>query len=124
MTDNMAGGGAAVRLRVFDMAGQRIDDVASEVGTVSRGQRGALLALEVILQDQFLIVPGKDQIDAGPLEISVEKQMRVRDDDRTRRSVRGVDGLDMDVAAGMQPRAVSGKLGVEFAGVIQNGHRK
>ena len=76
------------------------------------------------MQDQFLMVLRKDQIDAGPLEISVEKQLRVRDDNRARRNMRGVNRLDVDVAIGMQPRFVSGKAGVKFAGIIQKRHRK
>ena len=94
------------------------------MSAVGRGQRRALLALEVIMKDLFLIVPGKDQIDAGPLEISVEKQLRVRDDNRARRNMRGVNRLDVDVAIGMQPRSVGRKAGVKFAGIIQKRHRK
>jgi hypothetical protein len=30
------------------------------------------------VKDEFLIVLGQDQVDAGPLEVCVEKQMRVR----------------------------------------------
>ncbi len=73
VTDNMADAGAAIRLRILDMARQRIDDIAGEMGTIGRRQRRALLALEVVMQDQLLIVLGKDQIDAGPFEITVEK---------------------------------------------------
>jgi hypothetical protein len=124
MTDNMAGSGATVSLRILDVAGQRVDNVAGEMGAVGRGQRRALLALEVIMQDQFLMVPGKDQIDAGPLEISIKKQLRVRDDDCIRGNMRSVNRLDVDVAIGIQPRSVSGKLGIESASIIQKGHRK
>jgi len=85
------------------------------------GQGGAVLALEVIMQDQLVAVLRKHQIDAGPLEVAVEKQLAVRDDDRIRWRVRGVrlDRLDMGMSNGVRTRAVSGKLGVEFAGVIQ-----
>jgi hypothetical protein len=78
------------------------------------------------VQDQFAVVFGNDQVDAGSLEISVEKQLRVRDDDGIRRSVRGVrrNGLDMDLPTGMQARAVSRELGIKFAGVIQRTHRE
>ena len=48
--------GAAVGLRHLDVAGQRIDDVAGEIGAIGRGQRGALLALEVVVQHQLAIV--------------------------------------------------------------------
>ena len=99
MADHLADARAAVRLRVLVVAGKRVDDVAGEVGAIGRRQRGALLALEVILQDQFAIVPGKDQVDAGPLEVAVEQQLRVRDDNGARRSMGRVrrNGLDVDV---------------------------
>jgi hypothetical protein len=51
------------------------------MGAIRRRQRRALLALEVIVQDQLLIFRRKDQIDAGPFEVAVEKQVRIRDDD-------------------------------------------
>ncbi len=83
MPDNLVDAGAAIRrLGIFDMAGQRLDDIAGEMGAIGRRQRRALLALEVIVQDQLLIVSRKDQIDAGPREVAVEKQMRIRNDDR------------------------------------------
>lgn len=85
------------------------------MSAVGRRQCRALLALEVIMEGQFPIVPGKDQIDAGPLELSVKEQVRVRDDNRIRWSVRSVDGLDVEVAVGIQARPVSGSLGVKFA---------
>ncbi len=126
MADHLAGARAAVRLSIFGVAGERADDIAGEVRAIGRRQRRALLALEVIMQDQFVVVPGKDQVDAGPLEISVEKQLRVRDDDGVRRRVRSVPGnrLDMGMALGMQTRAVSRELGVEFARVIQGPPQK
>lgn len=73
VTDNLVDAGAAVRLGIFDVAGQRVDDIAGEMGSIRRCQRDMFLALEVVVQDQFLIVIGNDQIDAGPLEIAVEK---------------------------------------------------
>ena len=118
MADHLAGAGAAVGLRIFDMAGQRVDDVAGEMGAIGRRQRGALLALEVIVQDQFVVVLGKDQVDAGPLEVAVEQQMRVRDDDGVRRRVRGYR-IDMVMGIGMSTRTVNVQLGVEFADEIQ-----
>ena len=94
--------------------------IAGEMGAVGRGQRGALLALEVIVQDQFVVVVGEDQIDAGPLEVSVEQQMRVGDDDGVRRNVRGSDSFDMMASAcGMRTRTVNRQLGVKFADEIQ-----
>ena len=68
-----------------------------------------------------MVVFGKDQIDAGPPEVTVEKQLRVGDDDRIRRRVRRMrsNGFDMAMPIGMQAPTISGKLGVEFARVIQ-----
>jgi hypothetical protein len=91
------------------------------VGAIGRRQRGALLALEVIVQHQFMVVPGKHQVDAGPLEVSVEQQLRVGNNDGVRGNMRRVraDRLDMGVPVRVQTRAVSVVLGVEFAGIIQ-----
>ena len=41
-------------------AGQRVDDVAGEMGAIGRSQRCPLLALEVVLQDQFAVVGGQE----------------------------------------------------------------
>ena len=52
--------GAAVGLRKLGVPGQRVDDVAGEVGAIGRGQRRPLLALEVVMQDQFAVVRRKE----------------------------------------------------------------
>ena len=44
-----------------------------------------LLALEVIMQDDFAVVAGEDQVDARALEIAGEEQVRVRNDNGVRR---------------------------------------
>jgi len=98
MADDVAAARVGAGLAVLDVTCQRVDNIAGEVGAVGRRQRGALLALEVIRQDQFVAVLGKDQVNAGSLEISVEQQMRVRDNNRVRRSVRGVRGNGLHVA--------------------------
>ena len=105
MADDVGCGGAAIGLGVVDLAGQRIDDVAGEMGAIGRGQRKAVLTLEVVMHDQFAVGVGKDQVDAGPLEIGAEQQMSIRNDDGVRRRVRRRRiGLDM----GMPRQAVSG----------------
>ena len=125
MADDLAGARAAVGLRVLTCAGQRVDDVAGEMGAIGRRQRGALLALEVIVQDQFVVVLGKDQVDAGPLEVAAEKQMRVRDDDGVRRSVRGVlrkvSTCDMPMECRPEPSAgsLASNLPTKFNGPPQ-----
>ena len=121
MADHLARSRAAVGLRVFGVAGQRVDEIAGEVRAIGRRQRRALLALEVIVQDQFVVVVGKDEIDAFTLEIAVEQQLRVRNDDRVGRRMRRVLGhrLDVGLPLGMQTGAVGRERGVEFARVIQ-----
>jgi hypothetical protein len=73
-----------------------------------------------------VVVCGKDQVKAGSLEISVEKQLRVRNDNGIRRSVRGTrrNRLDMDVRIGMKAQAVGRQVGVEFANEIQSATAK
>src|SRR3954452_13664502 len=78
VTDHLAGTRTTVGLGVFGVAGQRIDDVASQVRAIGARQRGPLLALEVVVQDELVVIPGKNKVDTGPLELAVEKQLRIR----------------------------------------------
>ena len=75
------------------------------------------------MQDQFVIVLGKDQIDTGPLEVSVEQQVGVGNDDRARRRMRR-HRIDAEIAMGMRTRVIRGEPGVEFTGVIQGPPQK
>ena len=77
--------GAAVGLRELRVPGQRVDDVAGEVGAIRRGQRGAFLALEVLGQHDLAVTAGEDQVDAGALEVAVEQQMSIRNNYGVRR---------------------------------------
>ena len=52
-----------------------------------------------------MAVLGKNQVDAGPLEISVEQQLRIGDDNRIRRSVRSGRRNGFEVAVRMRMRA-------------------
>src|SRR5216683_6970267 len=108
------------------MAGKRVDDVASKVGAIGRRQRGALLAPEIIRQDQFVVLVGQDKVDTGSLEISVEQELRVGDDDGARGSVQGMrrHGIDVKMPMRMRTRAIKRQLGIEFAGVVQKSHPK
>jgi hypothetical protein len=85
--------------------------------SVGRGQRLVLLALEVVVQDEFIVVVGQDEVAARTLEIGAEQKMRVGNDDRIRRRMR-MAGVQMD-EMGMIPRAVRGNRAVKFASVIQ-----
>ena len=89
--------GAAVGLRELGVPGQRVDDVAGEVGAIGRGQRGAFLALEVLAQHELLVATGEDQVDARPLEVAVEQQMSIRNNYGVgRRMCRNL--VDMEIA--------------------------
>ena len=52
MADYLGDAGAAVGLCELGVTGQRVDDVAGEVRAIGRSQRGALLALEVVRNDE------------------------------------------------------------------------
>jgi hypothetical protein len=75
-----------------------------------------MFALEVVVHDQFAVGIGKNQVDAGPLEVRAEQQMRVRNDDGVGRRVRR---RMLDLHMGMRSEAVRGQFGVEFANEIQ-----
>ena len=84
----------------WGVPGQCIDDVAGEVSAIGRGQRGAFLALEVIMENEFVVVLGEDQVDARPLEVAVEQQVGIRNDNgvgwRMRRNA-----ADLEVSKGL-----------------------
>src|SRR4029077_19726705 len=78
MTNDDGDAGAAAGLCELGVPGQRVDEVAGEVRAVRRGQRGALLALEVLMQDEFTVTIGEDEVDPRPLEVAVEEQIGIR----------------------------------------------
>jgi len=84
MADDLPDHRTGAGLADLDMPGERVDDVAGQMRAVGRGQRGALLALEIIVEHDFAVIAGQDQVDAGPLEVRVEQEMRVGNDDRIR----------------------------------------
>ena len=122
MADHLGDAGAAVGLRELDVAGQRIDDVAGEMGAIGRGQRRALLALEIVVQHQLAVVLGEDEVDARALEVAGEQQMRVGNDDRVRRRMCR-NAVDMDVPMPGEYPWPSGRQSIEFSGKIQRDHR-
>ena len=89
----------AVGLRVFNVTGERIDEIAGKMSAVGRRQSRAQITFEVIVQNQFSIGAGKNKIEAGSLKIPVEEQLGVGDDNRVGRSLRGVNRLYVGVAA-------------------------
>jgi hypothetical protein len=101
------------------MPGQRVDDVAGEMGAIGRSQRRPLLAFEVIMQDDFMAVAGNDEVDARALEVAGEEQMRIRNNNGVgRRMAR--NGSNMDMRTGVSTQAVRRQVG-KFAGQAQNG---
>ncbi len=121
MADHLARSRAAARLGEFGVAGQCVDEIAGEVRAIGRRQRRALLALEVVVQNQFVVVMGKDEVDAFTLEVAVEQQLRIGNNDGVGGRMRRMLGhrLDVGLPLGMQTGAVGRERGVEFAGVIQ-----
>ena len=84
---------------------------------VRRGQRRALLALEIVVQHQLAVVLGEHEVDAGALEVAGEQQARVGDDDRVGRRMRR-NGVDMGRASRLRAVA-TWKRSVEFIGQTQ-----
>jgi hypothetical protein len=122
MADDLGGGGAAVGLRDLHMAGQHFDRLAGEIGAVGRSQRRALVALEIVRQHQFLVIPGDDEVEAGPLEVAVEEKIGVLDDDRIRRRP-GVHRLDLQLRlrVGSRKRQAAIEFGKEIQAATANG---
>ena len=77
----LAASARAGGLGVLDVAGERADDVAGELGAIGRRQRGALFADEIILDDVLAAVLRQDQIGAGALVVAGEQQIGVGDRD-------------------------------------------
>ncbi|XIA66134.1 hypothetical protein ACFIOY_08680 [Bradyrhizobium sp. TZ2] len=108
-----------LHLRILGVAGQRVDDISGEVGAIGRSQRRPLLALEVILQDEFAVIAGENEVDARPLEIAGEEQMGIRNNNGVgRRMCRNF--VDTHVPNRLGTLAVGQQIG-EFTGQAQKG---
>ena len=100
MADHLGHAGAAVGLRKLGIAGQRVDDVAGEVGAIGRSQRRPLLALEVVMQDEFAVLSGQNEVDARPFEVPGEEQVGIRNDNGVGRRMRR-NAADLEVSKGL-----------------------
>jgi hypothetical protein len=89
---------------------------------VGRSERGAV-PLEVVVNDKFVVIPGKDQVRAGSFVIGVEQKLGVGNDDGIGRRV-DLRGIHMHIRVRMRSRAFMVKRGVEFASVIQRATAK
>jgi len=134
VADDLGRGNAGGGLRNLDMAGERVDDVAGQVGAIGRGERRALFAPEIIVNDEVVPVMGQHEVETRALELTVKDQVRIGNNDgtirqvavRLRREGLGVKGLgderiDMDIGGRVGTLAVQGNRGVKFASVIQPG---
>ena len=127
VADDLRRGGAGCGLRVLDMARQRVDDVAGEVGAVGRGDRRALVAPEIIMNDELVTVMGQHEVAACALEVAVEDQVGVGNDERAVGHVamplgdEGLGGKGIGIAVAGRARALAIQEGcsVKFASVIQ-----
>ena len=82
MADDLRRGGTGRGLRILDVTRERADDVAGEVGAIGRGDRGALVAPEIIVNDEVMAVVRQHEIETRALELAVEDQVGVGNDDR------------------------------------------
>ena len=71
------------------------------------------------MHDKFAVVVGKNEIDAGPLELRVEQQLRVGNDNGVVGRVGAVNRLDMRKAPEIRAKAAGVLVGVDFTRVIQ-----
>ena len=109
------------------MAGECVDDVAGEVRAVGRGDRRALVAPEIIVNDEIVPIMGQHEIETGALEIAVKDQVRVGNHECAIGHVAVClrsKGIDMAIGGRSGTQAVQGNRGVKFASVIQSGHQK
>src|SRR5262249_34445437 len=106
--------------------GESVDDIAGEMSAVGRGDRGALRALEVIMQDEFLVRLRQDQVDAGALELAMEQKIGVGNDKGTGRNLAmAMQGERLHMAPGRMPGRTTQRLrGIEAPRVVQTAPAK
>ena len=129
VADDLGSGDAGRGLRILDVAGEGVDDVAGEMGAIGRGDRCPLVTPEIIVNDELVPLMGQHEIETCALELAVEDQVRVGNNDRAvgqmtlrlRNKRLGPKGLDMDVGGRTGTLAVQRNRGVKFASVIQPG---
>ncbi|MGL3212640.1 hypothetical protein [Bradyrhizobium sp. BR 1433] len=103
MADDLGRLRRAAGLGILGVAGECVDEIAGEMRAVRRRQRRALLALEIVVQDEFPIVLRDDEVEPGPLEVAGEQQLPIVDDDRAGRSMRG-NAVDVHISTGISVR--------------------
>ena len=119
MADDLAGRRTAAGLRILNLTGKGIDEIPREMGAIGRCQRRMLLALEVVMQHEFAAVAGENEIDTCALELTAKQQLSVRNNDRIRRNVGGVNRFYVGLPTQMRAEVFRGPPGVNFSRVIQ-----
>ena len=76
-----------------------------------------LLALEVIMQNEFAAVAGENEINTCALELTAKQQLSVGNNNGIRRNVGGVNRFGKNMAARVLAQRI-GNRGIKFAGVI------
>jgi hypothetical protein len=76
-----------------------------------------MFALEVVMQDDFAAVAGENEVNARPLELGIEQQLRVGNDDGVRWDVAGANRMRVKKTAGLFAQQI-GNFGIEIAEVI------
>lgn len=117
VADHLGHAGAAVGLRELGVSGQRIDDVAGEMRTVGRSQRRSLLALEIVVQDNFTAVAGNNEVDARALIVAGKEQMRIRNYNSVGGRMARY-GATLDMRTVVSTQSVRGDI-AEFSGQAQ-----
>nr|WP_312015475.1 hypothetical protein [Bradyrhizobium manausense] len=98
MADDLRRSGAGRSLRDLNVTGERTDNVAGEMGAVGRCDRRALVALEIIVNDELVAVMREHEIEARALEVAMKDQIGIFDHHRALRHVAmrlGGKGIDM-----------------------------
>ncbi|MFK4528421.1 hypothetical protein ABIF90_006402 [Bradyrhizobium japonicum] len=134
VADDLRGGDAGRGLRNLHMARERVDDVAGEMGAIGRGDRCALVALEIIVNDELMPLVGQHEVETCALELAIEDQVSIGNNERAVGHVTvrlrdkrlgdkslGRKGIDMNVRGRAGTLAIKGNRGVKFASVIQPG---
>ena len=102
MADDLGRSRVAAGLRIIDLAGERADGRAGQAGAIRRGQRGPVLATEVIAHHVFVTVLRQHQIQTGSLVVAAEQQLGVRNDNRVGPVVSG-EALRMNIHGNRSP---------------------
>ncbi len=87
MADDLRRSRAGPGLRDLNITRERADDIAGEMRAVRRGDRRALVAPKIIVNDELVAVMREHEIETRALEVAVKDQIRIFDHHRALRHV-------------------------------------